>query len=475
MSSSRRGLHHMTATTELPDGFTVCLSDDVRRADGGRTLFGGSPPRLLYLRQRASQLLGDGRLVVTDVPSRALARLLLDRGLGRPLPSGQPRFGPGDVTVVVPVKDRPLALGRLLAALPDVGEVVVVDDGSVDPGATATLARRAGARLVRHDASKGPAAARNAGLRGVATSLVAFVDSDVVPRPGWLCALLAHFDDPAVGIVAPRVAALHEDSGGAVSRYEAARSSLDLGPVPALVTPCSRVSYVPSACLVGRAGAFGAGFDESMHVGEDVDLIWRTIEAGWRVRYEPSAVVAHDHRVEVGSWLARKAFYGTSAAPLAERHGDAVAPIVVSPWTAAVAIALLSQRRWSLPVGCAITAVATGRLSKRLVNSDRPVVAAVRLAPYGVVSAVWQSAAAMNRHWWPLTLAAAVVSRRARRAAVAAAVVEGLADWRRTRPALDPVRYVVLRRADDLAYGAGLWWGALRHGTTRPLRPLVTP
>jgi len=459
---------------ELPDGFAICLTDDVRRADGGRTLFGGSPPRLLYLRPHATRLLGDGRLVVTDAPSRALARVLLDRGLGRPLPSAHPRFGPSDVTVVVPVRDRPLALGRLLAALPDVRDVIVVDDGSLDPDATAAVARLTDARLIRHDVSKGPAAARNTGLRAVATALVAFIDSDVVPRPGWLRNLLYQLDDPAVGIVAPRIAALHAERGGAVSRYEAARSSLDLGPVPALVTPRSRVSYVPSACLVGRVGAFGEGFDESMHVGEDVDLIWRTIETGWRVRYEPSAVVAHEHRVEVGSWLARKAFYGTSAAPLAERHRDAVAPVVVSPWTAAVAIALLSQRRWSLPVACVITAVATGRLSKRLVNSDRPVVAAARLAPYGVVSALWQSAAAMNRHWWPLTLAACAVSPRARRAAIAAAVVEGLADWRRTKPALDPVRYVLLRRADDLAYGAGLWCGALRHRTTRPLRPLVT-
>ena len=56
---------------------------------------------------------------------------------------------------------------------------------------------------------------------------------------------------------------------------------------------------------------------------------------------------------------------------------------------------------------------------------------------------------------------------------LAAAVVDGLADWRRTRPELDPVRYLLLRRLDDLAYGAGLWWGAARHRTTAPLRPGV--
>nr|GLK39018.1 hypothetical protein GCM10017611_58880 [Rhodococcus wratislaviensis] len=53
-------------------------------------------------------------------------------------------------------------------------------------------------------------------------------------------------------------------------------------------------------------------------------------------------------------------------------------------------------------------------------------------------------------------------------------MLEGLVDWRRARPALDPVRYILLHRADDLAYGAGLWCGALRHRTTTPLRPVLS-
>jgi hypothetical protein len=66
---------------------------------------------------------------------------------------------------------------------------------------------------------------------------------------------------------------------------------------------------------------------------------------------------------------------------------------------------------------------------------------------------------------------------------LAAALVEGLLDWYRHRPAraeeadrpgLDPLRYLLAHRADDLGYGAGLWWGAARHRTLAPLRPLLT-
>jgi mycofactocin system glycosyltransferase len=474
----------MTATmtagptrTQLPDGFAVRLATTTRARDGGRTLFGGSPARILYLRPRGARLLADGTLTVSDAGTARLARLLLDRGLADPLADATGAAGPTpydacDVSAVVPVRDRPDQLARLLATLPPELTVVVVDDGSADPRATLRVARIHGARLLRHPVSRGPAAARNTGLRAVGTPLVAFLDSDVVPRPGWLDPLLDLFRDPAVGIAAPRIAGLDEQArGGAIARYEAARSSLDLGPQPGLVAPRGRVPYLPSACLVGRTIAFGAGFDEAMHVGEDVDLVWRTVAAGWRVRYQPASVVDHEHRTRTRAWLARKAFYGTSAAPLALRHGDAVAPVVVSPWTAAVAVVLLGQRRWSVPVAGAIAVGATGRLSRKLRHSPRPLVAAARLAPYGVVSALWQSGAAATRHWWPVALPAAVASRRVRRAVLAVAVLDGLADWRRTKPDLDPARYLVLRRLDDLAYGAGLWRGALRHRTTAPLRP----
>ncbi|PZA18839.1 mycofactocin biosynthesis glycosyltransferase MftF, partial [Modestobacter versicolor] len=197
--------------------------------------------------------------------------------------------------------------------------VVVVDDGSADPAAVAEVA--AGARLLRHEQAQGPAAARNAGLRQAGTDLVAFLDSDCVPEPGWLERLAGHLADPRVALVAPRITALAGGGTSWVARYEAVSSALDMGPTAARVAPLTLVAYVPSAALLARRAALGDGFDESMQVAEDVDLVWRLAAAGWRVRYEPTARVAHDHRVAPADWLRRRAFYGTGAALLAQRHG----------------------------------------------------------------------------------------------------------------------------------------------------------
>jgi mycofactocin glycosyltransferase len=468
------------ARTRLPDGFRVALDRHVWSVDDGQVLFGGAPPRMLRLAASAVAMLGtDGTCTVTDAGSASLVRTLVDAGMAQPVGVPAAAVPPaGDVTVVVPVHDRVDGLRRLLAALPvGLGGVIVVDDGSADATAVRAVAESAGARLLRHERAQGPAAARNAGLAAVATPLVAFLDSDVVPEQGWLAPLLERFADPAVALAAPRIVALAPIRGW-LATYEAVRSSLDLGPDPAPVVPRSRVAYVPSAAMLVRRDAVGGGFDEDMRVAEDVDLVLRLHRAGWRLRYEPASRVAHDHRTTPVAWWLRKAYYGTGAAPLALRHPGAAPPLVLNGWAAAVSVLLLLARPKAALAAAAVAAGAAVRLSGKL-GVRRPHRTAARIIAMSTLGTVAQTADAVTRHFWPLALAASLLSRRARRTVAAVAVVEGVLDWRRRRDHDPRVRpglagYVLARRLDDLAYGGGLWWGALRHRTWGPLRPVGT-
>jgi mycofactocin system glycosyltransferase len=409
-------------------------------------------------------------------PARAaqrLARRLIDAGVAHPRLAGvAPRFVAADVAVVIPVRDRDAGLARTLDLLGQVGEVVVVDDGSSDPAAIeATVARAGGgAQLVRHDASRGPAAARNTGWRAATAAVVAFVDADVEPEAGWLPALLAHLADPAVAAVAPRVAPLPSSTTPAwLAAYEQVRSPLDLGPDEATVRPGSRVPYVPTAALLVRRDALAAagGFDEAMPHGEDVDLVWRLAAAGSTVRYEPRAVVRHPVRAGLPAWLRQRYDYGSSAAPLAVRHHGAVAPLTVSGWSAAA---------WGLvaagapAAGVALAAASTAALAPKLANLRHPWREAVRLAGLGNLYAGRQVADALRRAWFPLAVPLAL-HRRSRPALAAALVVPALIERTERRPRLDVLRWTGLRLADDLAYGAGLWAGSVAARTTAALRP----
>ena len=65
------------------------------------------------------------------------------------------------------------------------------------------------------------------------------------------------------------------------------------------------------------------------------------------------------------------------------------------------------------------------------------------------------------------------MSRRLGRAVVVAAVADAVYEHRRTATGMGLVSFAIARRLDDLAYGAGLWIGAMRERSSRALRPVV--
>lgn len=453
---------------ELPVGFRVRLREDLQRSPAGDLLIGGAPFRVLRLRPAAAALVRGGDLVVTDPTSRAVVTHLLEADLVLPvLDDVEP--APTRLSVVIPIRDRAEALDALLPLLAPL-PVVVVDDASHDPGAVARVCERHGAELVPLDHNVGPGAARSIGLRHVTTPLVAFVDSDVTVIAADLVALARHFADPGLALVAPRVlGSAPVDGARWFERYGAERGSLDLGAVPSLVRTGAWVSYLPSACLLARVDRLGAGFDPTLRVGEDVDLVWRVESAGWRVRYDPATVVTHSVRTSLSGWLGRAIAYGTSGAPLAERHGDRVAPAAFYPAALAALVALTAQRRWSVPV-VAVAVGYAGVSVRRTIGEvpDRSTTAA-RIALRGLGWSVRQEATLLLRHWWPLTVVAATRSPAVRRAGLAALVLDAT-DRGPDRTVSWPA-YLLGRRLEDLAYGAGLWSGALRAGSARALLP----
>ncbi|MEW2359420.1 mycofactocin biosynthesis glycosyltransferase MftF [Spirillospora sp. NPDC029432] len=461
----------------LPAGFPIALARGTSLWTGGRVATGGAPwkvvrlgaaarPHLAALRRAGARGLADDSPV-----GRALARQLLDHGLADPVPG--PRPGPHDVTVVIPAYGRPAELEATLATVEGV-PVVVVDDGSPDPGPLRRAAAAHGARLVRHDRNRGPAAARNTGLRLAGTPFVAFVDSDCRPMDGWLDVLMPHFDDPRVAAVAPRVVPGPGDTR-LLARYEAARSALDMGVRPALVRPGGRLGFVPTATLLVRAAAVrdaDAAFDEDMRLGEDVDFVWRLGDRGWNVRYEPAARVAHTPRLRPADWARRRHQYGTSAADLARRHPGRLAPARPSLWNLAV-LALLARGRPVPAAACA--GIAAALLARRLSRLPADWSLAVALVGKGAAADAAALGHALRREWWPvglLALAAAPRSRAARAAALAMLAPIAL-EWLRERPAVGPASYTVLRLAEDAAYGSGVTAAAARARSAAPLLPDV--
>jgi mycofactocin glycosyltransferase len=542
----------------LPPGFHVVF-DPQTQFVGADVLFGGSPPRLLRLNPAGQRALAELRRGPVCSPAAGkLARRLTDTGMAHPRPpageeepagGGPPATGdvrgpgpgaagvvpresgaggrpPGpvlpDVTVVIPARDRPAYLDRCLTALGRTYPVVVVDDGSRQAAEIAGLCRQHGATLIRRSSSGGPGPARNGGLAQVRTPLVAFLDSDCEAGPEWITSLAAHFADPLVAAVAPRVRPI--TGPGSAGRYLGARAPLDMGPQEGRVLPLTRLSYVPTAALLVRRAALasdgpetdfpagarsstqpsgtepsgtepsstepsgtepsstapvGAGpFDADLRYGEDVDLVWRLAEAGWRVRYDPAASISHAEPATWGRVLGRRFRYGNSAAPLARRHPGKVPPLVLQAWPALAVAALLARRP---AAALAAYGAGTGQLVQLLRGWDVP--------PKGVLRPMADS---VRQTWlgagrwtiqYALPVAAATLARPGGRTArtrlgrrlAVASLLAGppLAEWWRIRPPLNATAFSLGYLADEAAYGAGVYRGVLTERLLSPLLPAV--
>ncbi|MEV4729218.1 mycofactocin biosynthesis glycosyltransferase MftF [Saccharopolyspora sp. NPDC049426] len=424
----------------------------LQRWDDGLTVAGGSPYRIMRLTARGGELLDEWLAGKPVTSGRSLAQRLVRTGLVHP-EHDTATLGPDDVTVVIPVRgENPTAL---LAALEGL-RVIVVDDGSPAPIPGAA---------VRHDTARGPAAARNAGRRLVTTPLVAFLDADTLPQPGWLDPLLRHFEAPDVAAVAPRVRST--PGGSALERYERTRSPLDLGPQPGPVLPGSRISYVPTAALLIRTETldeFG-GFDETMRFGEDVDLVWR-LTARHQARYEPAAIVEHAPRPSWPALLRQRYGYGCSAGPLGRRHGEHVAPVRISLWSVLTWLLIALGRPGA---ALAVTGAAAVMLSRKLGALGIPATDSIKLAGRGNLGAARLLGDAIGRSWAPLAIPPLLLTKRGR-VVLALVAARHLAE----KGELDPVRHALARVADDAAYGCGVLRGALRERSTIALRPVLT-
>jgi hypothetical protein len=428
----------------LPYGFTVLLDRHTQVVDGGQGLLGGFPTRLLRLTAGARPILSGRELRVTSPASGLLAERLLDAGMANPVVSSVPEPPDAAYAFVVPVRDRPRELDRLLTSIGTGHPVIVVDDASQRPEAVEAVAVTHGVKFLPLATNVGPAGARNAGLRLVTTPYVVFVDSDVVLTPDTVTTLLKHFTDPKVAMAVPRITALStSNSTNWLGHYENARSSLDLDAHPVAVRPGTPVSWAPTVCAVARTDALRHGFGERMRVGEDVDLCWRLIES---------------------------AAYGTGAHPLAERH----------PVHRPCRTSSLEHR--AHPHSARPTPLVAARRRSPLRDhgrQDRPQTLRYRgpvppgAAAHGAVAALSQASALMTRRWWPLTAVGRTASRRIRRATAVAALTDTALEYHRDRAPLDPIRYGIARRRDDLAYGAGVWLSAFKGRSTAAPRPRI--
>lgn len=215
------------------------------------------------------------------------------------------------VSIIIPVQtitnELQEAIPHLLALQPPADEIIIVPDmlPTSPLPATITIVPKSG----------GPAAKRDVAAAYAAGDILAFLDDDAYPQQDWLAHAVRHFADPAVvavggpAVTPPHDAVWQQISGAVLTSW------LGSGPARMRYAPVGQVRPIddwPSVNLIVRRAAFAAvgGFGTSVWPGEDTKLCLEFVSRGWKILYDPQAMVYHHRATTLLKHLQQVARYG---------------------------------------------------------------------------------------------------------------------------------------------------------------------
>lgn len=182
--------------------------------------------------------------------------------------------------------------------------MIVVDDGSKD--STAKVVQQIqddhpNVRLIRHDSNRGRGAARRTGQESTRSSLIGFVDADIVVPPDWLqrCTSALSNYDAVSGIALP--------DGDCAVIWRICEPTLRLRPGSAEITG-NNVLFAPGA--LSRVP-----FAPDSQLGEDFRLAKVMVRNGLRLSTIRDLVVEHRESktyLEAVSWMWRSGVDATA-------------------------------------------------------------------------------------------------------------------------------------------------------------------
>lgn len=224
------------------------------------------------------------------------------------------------VSVVLPVLNGAATIADALRALltqanpPQPLEIVVVDNGSTD--ATRDIVRSHGVILLE-EATRGPSAARNCGLRYASGDVIVHLDADTLPTRRWLAELVAPFADTQVHVAGGKTMTFRPTTPA--QRYMA-RSQIHDGGASARQPVMPFVASLNMAVRRQSALAIG-GWAEDLMTAEDVDFCHRILRAfPSRIAFQPNALLFHRDRTTDEALFRQAWGYGEGAAQLYGRY-----------------------------------------------------------------------------------------------------------------------------------------------------------
>jgi glycosyltransferase involved in cell wall biosynthesis len=198
-------------------------------------------------------------------------------------------------------------LEGVLAQTYPIDEILIIDDGSTDK--TVDIASKYPVKIIRHKENKGIATTRNTAILSTKNEFVAALDCDCIPETNWLEILMYHLLDETIACVGGRLEDLYKSD--LADRWRTYYLRQNLGnkilTEPPLIFGSNSV-YRKSVLL--DINLYNDKFKTNF---EDFDLSKRLLKKGYKLLYDPNALVYHLKKDSIRSVLEanwRWHFYG---------------------------------------------------------------------------------------------------------------------------------------------------------------------
>ena len=203
------------------------------------------------------------------------------------------------VSIIIPVRNGESTIEKCISSLKTLHypeerlEIIVIDDGSQDN--TLTILKRIKGIKILQASGIGPSGARNIGIKEAKGTFVAFTDADCIVDKEWINELLKCFtSEDIAGVGGNQLSP--EDALPLERKVHLFLKAMGfLGGYTKCIKGITEVNHNPTCNSMYRKSIFSTAgyFDERLWPGEDIDMDYRIRKAGFKIIYNPDAIVYH--------------------------------------------------------------------------------------------------------------------------------------------------------------------------------------
>ncbi|MEM2739632.1 MAG: glycosyltransferase [Candidatus Bathyarchaeia archaeon] len=230
-------------------------------------------------------------------------------------------------SIIIPVKNCESTIADLLSSIAnldypkDLVEVIIVDGGSTDR--TIEIASGYPVKIIE-EPGLGPGYGRMVGVKHSRGDILAFTDGDCVVSSGWLKAISRDLEDPSIGCVGGSILLDRRYSVGFSARYfeESIIRVMPLSYERRIYDKLLPFKHLAFANLATRRDILEnvGGIDIGFKTFEDMDLLQRICDHGYKILFDPDVYVWHKHRQSIGGLLKQVYRYGSGGSVFRRKH-----------------------------------------------------------------------------------------------------------------------------------------------------------